>query len=390
MICFVIALQSEADSLLNRVENLKEIKLADKKAYTCTLCGTETVIAISGIGKVSAALTTQLLIDKYSPEYIFNFGTCGGMNESVQILKYYAIEKCCQYDFDLSELDNALTGKYWEYINGVHDLTNNSMGKFDSIKVDSSILNLNLFEEDKLYLYYNGFEIADENKQDEIISNFWEIKMAENPNILTLKKSEDINGVLIDFYYLCSGPFDVLNYASKHNQYTNFLESTVPGNVLNAIYSNSNRDEIIMLPDSVITNADTAPFGAYANWSGEIVVRNDVFFDAIRHELGHRFDSISNNNINFLGKDIGINYVSDYTASNMGKWDLLAKKYSYDVSTLIDGANIERDAEAMKNGPKEFYANVFQLYYSGDEKREALPKKVRNALEFEINKYASE
>ena len=115
MICFVIALQSEANSLLDRVENLKEIKLADKKAYTCTLCGTETVIAISGIGKVSAALTTQLLIDKYSPEYIFNFGTCGGMNESVQILKYYAIEKCCQYDFDLSELDNVPVGYIQEY-----------------------------------------------------------------------------------------------------------------------------------------------------------------------------------------------------------------------------------------------------------------------------------
>ena len=115
MICFVIALQSEANSLLDRVENLKEIKLADKKAYTCTLCGAETVIAISGIGKVSASLTTQLLIDKYSPTHIFNFGTCGGMNESVQILKYYAIEKCCQYDFDLSELDNVPVGYIQEY-----------------------------------------------------------------------------------------------------------------------------------------------------------------------------------------------------------------------------------------------------------------------------------
>ncbi len=115
MICFVIALQSEADSLLNRAENLKEIKLADKKAYTCTLCGTQMVVAISGIGKVSAALTTQLLIDKYSPDYIFNFGTCGGMNDSVQILKYYAIQKCCQYDFDLSELDNVPVGYIQEY-----------------------------------------------------------------------------------------------------------------------------------------------------------------------------------------------------------------------------------------------------------------------------------
>ena len=115
MICLVIALPSEAKSLLEKAENLKEFKLADKTAYSCTLNGKDAIIAISGIGKVSAALTTQLLIDNYKPEFILNFGTCGGMNSSVKILNYYVVEKCCQFDFDLRELDGVPLGYIQEY-----------------------------------------------------------------------------------------------------------------------------------------------------------------------------------------------------------------------------------------------------------------------------------
>ena len=71
--------------------------------YSFDIEGKSAVLVISGIGKVSAALTTQLLIDKYSPEYIFNFGTCGGLNNNVKVLNFYLIEKCCQYDFDLTK-----------------------------------------------------------------------------------------------------------------------------------------------------------------------------------------------------------------------------------------------------------------------------------------------
>ena len=115
MICFVVALKKEAQELLTRAENLTAFKIADKPCYSCKLNGKEVIIAISGIGKVSAALTTQLLIDKYNPEFIFNFGTCGGMNKSVEILNYYLIDKCCQFDFDVTELDNVPLGYIQEY-----------------------------------------------------------------------------------------------------------------------------------------------------------------------------------------------------------------------------------------------------------------------------------
>lgn len=115
MICFVIALKSEAKTLLESISDLKEIQLADKPAYSCTINGTKTIIAISGIGKVSASLTTQLLIDKFNPKYIINFGTCGGVNSSVKALNYYLVDKCCQYDFDLTKLEDVPLGYIQEY-----------------------------------------------------------------------------------------------------------------------------------------------------------------------------------------------------------------------------------------------------------------------------------
>ena len=115
MIGIIIALNSESKALLSNVENLKSEKFLDKTCYTGLIDGKDVVIAISGIGKVNASLTTQHLIDKYSPSFILNFGTCGGMNNTVEILKYYAIEKCCQFDFDLRDLDGVPLGYIQDY-----------------------------------------------------------------------------------------------------------------------------------------------------------------------------------------------------------------------------------------------------------------------------------
>lgn len=115
MIGIVVALEKETKALLEKVDDLKPINLVDKKAYTCKIKNRSAVIIISGIGKVNAALATQFIIDKFSPDFILNFGTCGGMNNSVEILKYYAVEKCCQFDFDLREIDGVPLGYIQDY-----------------------------------------------------------------------------------------------------------------------------------------------------------------------------------------------------------------------------------------------------------------------------------
>ena len=110
MICIVVALKKEAESFILD-NNLKKISdIIGKSLYCGKVNGKETVLAISGIGKVNAAVTTQVLIDKYNPDFIINFGSAGGINGCVKVKNYYLIDSSAQYDFDLSKLDDVPIG----------------------------------------------------------------------------------------------------------------------------------------------------------------------------------------------------------------------------------------------------------------------------------------
>ncbi len=146
MIGIIVALKSEANALLEKMENKSNLFIADKPAYSGKLNGHQVVLVISGIGKVSAGLTTQLVIDKYAPSFILNFGTCGGMNKSVNIKEYYAIDRCCQFDFDLRELDGVPLGYIQEYktayfktdLTGLDDFEKRSLATADRFTNDEN------------------------------------------------------------------------------------------------------------------------------------------------------------------------------------------------------------------------------------------------------------
>ena len=135
MLAFICAMQSEAESLLSLIKINKKIKVSQKTVYEGSfpssrgaaiaagwlygLTGRQLpcVLIISGIGKVNAALCTQILIDKYKPETIINAGVCGAVNKNLKIGGVYNVGKAVQYDFDLSKLNNCAVGKLEEFKN---------------------------------------------------------------------------------------------------------------------------------------------------------------------------------------------------------------------------------------------------------------------------------
>ena len=154
MIGIVIALQSEAKPILEKVENLKKIIFLDKLAYQGKLFNKDVVIVICGIGKVSAGISTQALIDKFTPEYILNVGTSGGTDTSVKVKNFYAIDKCFQFDFDVTEIDNVEKGYIQEYdrvffpthVNGLNFLNKTSLAtadRFSNQKIDLDLIKQN-------------------------------------------------------------------------------------------------------------------------------------------------------------------------------------------------------------------------------------------------------
>ena len=62
----------------------------------------EIILVKCGIGKVNAARTTQLLIDKYNPDYIIDVGVAGALNPMLEIGDIVIGETLVQHDFDIT------------------------------------------------------------------------------------------------------------------------------------------------------------------------------------------------------------------------------------------------------------------------------------------------
>lgn len=110
MIGIIVALECEAEKVIEKFENGTHFLLCGKKAVKGRLYGQEAVLVISGVGKVNAALSTQAVIDNYSPRVALNFGTAGGANHSVEVFGYYLIDGACQYDFDITAIEDVPIG----------------------------------------------------------------------------------------------------------------------------------------------------------------------------------------------------------------------------------------------------------------------------------------
>lgn len=115
MIGIIVALKSEAQPLIDVLENPSSTTIAGKSCYLGEISGKKVAVVICGIGKVSASLTTQAVIDKLGVTSIINYGTCGGTNNTINVCEYYMVDKAFQFDFDVREIDDVPLGYIQEY-----------------------------------------------------------------------------------------------------------------------------------------------------------------------------------------------------------------------------------------------------------------------------------
>ena len=115
MIGAVIAMQSEADILLNEMKIIRSLTVSGKKVHVGTAYGKETVVCVCGVGKVNAALGAQLLVSKFDVKKLLNFGVAGGLNETTGLCEVYQIGSAVQFDFDLTQLNGTKIGTLDEY-----------------------------------------------------------------------------------------------------------------------------------------------------------------------------------------------------------------------------------------------------------------------------------
>ncbi len=155
------------------VEAIKEL-MTDKNeqvfsgiTYVCgKLSGKDIVVAKCGIGKVSAAVCTQTMILKYSPDLIVNTGVGGSLSTELSIGDIAVAKAVVQHDMDTSPLGDPVG-----YISGLNvveipcdsDTVNAALGCIESLGTVKGVAGT-IASGDQF--------IADKAKKDDIVEKF--------------------------------------------------------------------------------------------------------------------------------------------------------------------------------------------------------------------------
>ena len=111
----VIAMESEAKILLDNMQVETQLLVGNKNVYLGKAYDKEIILCICGVGKVNAAIGTQILISQFNVEKLLNFGVAGSLNNTTKLCQVYQIAAAVQFDFDLTQLNHTKMGTLDEY-----------------------------------------------------------------------------------------------------------------------------------------------------------------------------------------------------------------------------------------------------------------------------------
>lgn len=97
------AMEVEVEELIKQMENHSTKEFAGRVYHLGTIGKTNVVVCKALIGKVNAALTTQVMIDHFAPEYIVNVGVAGAVSLDLKIGDFVVADTVCYHDFYCGE-----------------------------------------------------------------------------------------------------------------------------------------------------------------------------------------------------------------------------------------------------------------------------------------------
>lgn len=101
------AMDSEVEHLVGRMVAVSAKTVAGRTVYTGLLAGKPVAVIKSGIGKVAAAGTAQLLIDCFEADVLINTGVAGGLDSRLAVKDLVVGVEAVQHDFDLTAFGHA-------------------------------------------------------------------------------------------------------------------------------------------------------------------------------------------------------------------------------------------------------------------------------------------
>lgn len=101
-IAIIGAMEEEVELLRSRIEE-KKTTIAGNSEYTSgKLGGAEVVLLKSGIGKVNAAMSTAVLLDRFKPDAVINTGSAGGFDQRHDIGTVVISSEVRHHDVDVT------------------------------------------------------------------------------------------------------------------------------------------------------------------------------------------------------------------------------------------------------------------------------------------------
>lgn len=99
----IIVAEPEEHEAIEKIVEIKSKKVIFELMFTEAVINNKEIILVKcGVGKVNAARTTQLLIDRYDPNYIIDVGVAGALNPMLEIGDIVIGETLVQHDFDIT------------------------------------------------------------------------------------------------------------------------------------------------------------------------------------------------------------------------------------------------------------------------------------------------
>lgn len=110
MIGIIGAMPEEISTILKEMKDMVEEKTEIRTFYRGTISNHECIIALAGIGKVNAAITTSILIERFKVDTIINIGVAGGIN-GVKHKDVVISKEVLYHDVDVSKFSAYVPGQ---------------------------------------------------------------------------------------------------------------------------------------------------------------------------------------------------------------------------------------------------------------------------------------
>lgn len=107
VIGIISAMSEELELLLNDMEIEEKTHKANMTFHKGKVWGKDVVAVVSGIGKVNAAVCTQILISEYKVNSVINVGVAGGIEKDIYPGDVVVAENLVQHDMDTTVFGDA-------------------------------------------------------------------------------------------------------------------------------------------------------------------------------------------------------------------------------------------------------------------------------------------